>query len=68
MPLCFGRPSSERRTSKSDAEKGRDASASVEKPRCPFSEAKYMNGFGNEFTSEALPGALPMGQNNPKVN
>jgi homogentisate 1,2-dioxygenase len=27
----------------------------------------YMCGFGNDFSSEALPGALPMGQNNPKV-
>ncbi|KXJ18764.1 Homogentisate 1,2-dioxygenase [Exaiptasia diaphana] len=25
-----------------------------------------MSGFGNEFASEALPGALPKGQNNPK--
>jgi hypothetical protein len=23
--------------------------------------------FGNEFESEALPGALPQGQNNPRV-
>lgn len=28
---------------------------------------KYMNGLGNEFCSEALPGALPHGQNNPRV-
>jgi homogentisate 1,2-dioxygenase len=25
------------------------------------------SGFGNEFASEALPGALPLGQNNPRV-
>jgi len=28
---------------------------------------RYMSGFGNEFASEALPGALPKGQNNPQV-
>ncbi len=27
----------------------------------------YMHGFGNEFESEALPGALPTAQNNPRV-
>ncbi|SDP09026.1 homogentisate 1,2-dioxygenase [Actinacidiphila guanduensis] len=26
----------------------------------------YVTGFGNEHSSEALPGALPVGQNNPK--
>ncbi|XP_020592921.1 homogentisate 1,2-dioxygenase [Phalaenopsis equestris] len=26
---------------------------------------EYMTGFGNHFSSEALPGALPEGQNNP---
>ena len=26
----------------------------------------YLSGFGNEFTSEALPGALPEGQNSPQ--
>ena len=25
----------------------------------------YQSGFGNEFASEALPGALPVGQNSP---
>lgn len=28
---------------------------------------KYMNGFGNHCSSEALPGALPVGQNSPQV-
>lgn len=28
---------------------------------------QYLSGFGNSFTSEALPGALPVGQNNPRV-
>ena len=27
----------------------------------------YMPGFGNECSSEALPGALPEGRNNPRV-
>ncbi|HEX5314394.1 MAG TPA: homogentisate 1,2-dioxygenase [Gammaproteobacteria bacterium] len=27
---------------------------------------KYMSGFGNEFATEALPGALPIGQNSPQ--
>eukprot|EP00743_Colponemidia_sp_Colp-15_P001454 GILK01001593.1.p1 GENE.GILK01001593.1~~GILK01001593.1.p1 ORF type:complete len:490 (-),score=59.72 GILK01001593.1:102-1517(-) len=27
---------------------------------------EYMEGFGNHFTSEVLPGALPKGQNNPQ--
>src|SRR5262245_25689988 len=26
----------------------------------------YMPGFGNDFETEALPGALPMGQNSPQ--
>ncbi|EPK2770181.1 homogentisate 1,2-dioxygenase, partial [Pseudomonas aeruginosa] len=26
----------------------------------------YQSGFGNEFSSEALPGALPVGQNSPQ--
>ena len=31
-----------------------------------MSELTYMSGFGNEFASEAVPGALPVGQNNPQ--
>lgn len=27
---------------------------------------EYLRGFGNDFSSEALPGALPEGQNNPR--
>lgn len=27
----------------------------------------YLSGFGNEFESSALPGALPVGQNSPRV-
>src|ERR1700742_1468864 len=30
------------------------------------SELAYQSGFGNEFSSEALPGALPIGQNSPQ--
>ena len=26
----------------------------------------YQTGFGNEFATEALPGALPVGQNSPQ--
>jgi homogentisate 1,2-dioxygenase len=29
-------------------------------------KARYMSGFGNEFATEALPGALPVGQNSPQ--
>jgi len=29
-------------------------------------ELKYLTGFGNEFATEALPGALPSGQNSPQ--
>ena len=27
---------------------------------------RYQTGFGNEFASEALPGALPVGRNSPQ--
>lgn len=30
-------------------------------------QLQYQSGFGNEFTTEALPGALPIAQNNPRV-
>ena len=32
----------------------------------PPSELRYQSGFGNEFASEAVPGALPQGQNSPQ--
>ncbi len=32
----------------------------------PASDLAYQSGFGNEFASEALPGALPVGQNSPQ--
>lgn len=31
-----------------------------------MSELAYQSGFGNEFASEALPGALPVGRNSPQ--
>ena len=31
-----------------------------------MAELQYQSGFGNEFASEALPGALPIGQNSPQ--
>jgi len=33
----------------------------------PLDDLKYQSGFGNEFATEALPGALPRGQNSPQV-
>jgi homogentisate 1,2-dioxygenase len=32
----------------------------------PSAPAAYQSGFGNTFASEALPGALPVGQNSPQ--
>src|SRR5471030_3423392 len=33
----------------------------------PSSDAlRYLSGFGNEFSTEALPGTLPVGQNSPQ--
>lgn len=37
----------------------------TEKEEHDFSGLKYQSGFGNHFSSEAKPGALPVGQNNP---
>lgn len=34
--------------------------------RATSPELQYLSGFGNEFASEALPGALPVGQNSPQ--
>ncbi|MCY1346403.1 Homogentisate 1,2-dioxygenase [compost metagenome] len=31
-----------------------------------MNDLAYLSGFGNEFSSEALPGALPVGQNSPQ--
>ena len=32
----------------------------------PGTPAAYMSGFGNEFATEALPGALPRHRNSPQ--
>jgi homogentisate 1,2-dioxygenase len=32
----------------------------------PEGTGRYQSGFGNEFATEALPGALPVGQNSPQ--
>src|SRR5215207_1218641 len=32
----------------------------------PRTALTYQGGFGNEFATEALPGALPVGQNSPQ--
>ena len=31
-----------------------------------MNERKYHSGFGNQFESEAVPGALPVGRNSPQ--
>jgi homogentisate 1,2-dioxygenase len=35
-------------------------------PSNKLDKFKYQSGFGNDFESEALPGALPIGQNTPQ--
>jgi homogentisate 1,2-dioxygenase len=41
----------------------------VQAPSLPGPHEGYMSGFGNDFETEALPGALPQGMNSPqKVN
>ena len=32
-----------------------------------MTELRYLSGFGNEFATEAVPGALPQGQNSPQT-
>jgi homogentisate 1,2-dioxygenase len=39
---------------------------SAKRSNVNLAELKYQSGFGNEFASEALPGALPVGQNSPQ--
>ena len=36
------------------------------KPTAEPERLRYHSGFGNEFASEAIPGALPVGQNSPQ--
>jgi homogentisate 1,2-dioxygenase len=42
-----------------------EARRSAERPPAPF-EPGYLAGFGNTFSTEALAGALPVGQNSPQ--
>jgi homogentisate 1,2-dioxygenase len=39
---------------------------SANQAECADTHLRYLLGFGNEFATEALPGALPVGQNNPQ--
>lgn len=32
----------------------------------PVASLSYMSGFGNDFSTEALSGALPLGRNSPQ--
>jgi homogentisate 1,2-dioxygenase len=41
---------------------GAASAAAAQDPR----DLRYQSGFGNEFATEALPGALPQGQNSPQ--
>ena len=34
--------------------------------KAPSSALQYLSGFANEYATEALPGALPVGQNSPQ--
>ncbi len=34
--------------------------------KIPFMDLKYQTGFGNEFATEAVAGALPVGRNSPQ--
>jgi len=48
---------------------GNPTTTVAERPRANAganAELRYLNGFGNELASEALPGALPVGQNSPQ--
>ena len=42
-------------------------SGMTQAPSTIGTSAGYMPGFGNDFETEALPGALPQGQNSPQV-
>src|SRR5882757_7420861 len=36
-------------------------------PRCRVATSGYQSGFANHFSSEAVPGALPVGRNSPQM-
>lgn len=39
----------------------------MENKRAEAEELEYQSGFGNHLASEAIPGALPKGQNSPLI-
>src|ERR1700691_3285866 len=39
---------------------------SHKKAAAPLDAVSYQSGFGNQFQSEAVPGALPVGRNSPQ--
>src|SRR5579864_8195684 len=43
-----------------------ESSAAVFDTESARAELSYQSGFGNEFATEAAPGALPVGQNAPQ--
>src|SRR5438045_2581133 len=40
--------------------------AQIARPDASLIDLRYQTGFGNEFSSEAVEGALPQGQNSPQ--
>jgi homogentisate 1,2-dioxygenase len=38
----------------------------IEQVKSASTDLRYQSGFGNEFATEAVPGALPIGQNSPQ--
>lgn len=44
-----------------------DMGVPADKGACEWADLSYQSGFGNTFSSEALPGALPARGNNPRV-
>ncbi len=50
-----------------DVKRPREEAAGVSLSGSAAGAPGYMSGFGNMFETEALEGALPVGQNNPQV-
>src|SRR5574340_288742 len=51
--------------------RGMQMDQKLDKPKAEYASVaakapRYQSGFGNEFATEALPGALPVGQNSPQ--
>src|SRR5689334_24558901 len=60
--MLFGQPIRLRRiVAMLTKDKTRSAGAATAR-----TELRYLSGFGNEFATEALPGALPVGRNAPQ--